>query len=98
MKLELVLIPAGKFIMGTPEHEKPFVGKATVGVSGCILFVAVVVLVVVARKKRKRPQFSMAFLAAARTASYRHAAKSSVSLVRGGNNEHGWCRRLLANV
>ena len=62
VKMELVLIPAGKFIMGTPEHEKPVVGKAMVGVSGGVLFIAVVALFVIARRKRKRPQFSMAFM------------------------------------
>lgn len=62
VKLELVLIPAGKFVMGTPEHEKPAVGQTMVGVSGGILIVAVIVLLVLARKKRKRPQFSMAFM------------------------------------
>ena len=30
VKLDLVLIPAGKFIMGTPEPEKPIVGQTMV--------------------------------------------------------------------
>src|SRR5437763_16598752 len=62
VKLELVLIPAGKFMMGTPEHEKPAVGKGMVGFSGGVLFIAFVALFVSARRKRKRPQFSMAFM------------------------------------
>ena len=33
VKMELVLIPAGKFQMGTPEYEKPFVGQMIVGAS-----------------------------------------------------------------
>ena len=37
VKLELVLIPAGKFKMGTPEHEKPWVGQLLLGVSASLL-------------------------------------------------------------
>jgi formylglycine-generating enzyme required for sulfatase activity len=62
VKLELVLIPAGRFMMGTPEHENPAVGKTMVGVSGGIMFVVLVVWQIRARRKRKRPQFSMAFM------------------------------------
>ena len=62
VKLDLVLIPAGKFIMGTPEHEKPAVGQTMVGVSVGVLFVVMVTLLVRARRKRIRPQFSMAFM------------------------------------
>ena len=63
VKLELVLIPAGKFIMGTPApEEKPILGQIMVGVSGGVLFVAVLLLLVRARMKRTRLQFSMAFM------------------------------------
>ena len=62
VKLELVLIPAGKFIMGTPEHEKPLVGQIMVGISGGILVLAVLLLLVHTRRKRTRLQFSMAFM------------------------------------
>ena len=62
VKMDLVLIPAGRFVMGTPEHEKPAVGKAMVGVSGGIMFVVLMVWLIHARRKRKRPQFSLAFM------------------------------------
>ena len=62
VKLELVLIPVGKFIMGTPEHEKPAVGQTMAGISGGILFVAVLLLLVRTRRKRTRLQFSLAFM------------------------------------
>ena len=62
VKLDLVLIPAGKFLMGTPEHEKPSVGQTMVGISGAVLFVALMTLLVRARRKRIRPQFSMALM------------------------------------
>ena len=62
VKLELVLIPAGKFIMGTPEPEKPIVGQAMVGICGGILLVEMMMLLIHSWKKRKRPQFSMAFM------------------------------------
>jgi len=64
VKMELVLIPAGKFLMGSPEHEKPAVGQAMAGISGGVLFVALVVLLIRAVKKRKRPQISLLFLMA----------------------------------
>src|SRR5471030_1617783 len=60
IKLDLVLIPAGKFIMGTPAPEKPIVGQIMVGVSGGVLFVAVLLLLIRARMKRTRLQFSLA--------------------------------------
>ena len=62
VKMELVLIPAGKFIMGTPAPEKPIVGQIMAGVSGGVLFVAVLLLLVRTRRKRTRLQFSMAFM------------------------------------
>src|SRR5579872_5122353 len=51
VKLELVLIPAGKFIMGTPDPEKPALGQTMVGISGGVLLVAMVMLLVRARRK-----------------------------------------------
>ena len=62
VKLETVLIPAGTFIMGTPEPEKPAVGQTMVGISGFIVFVAALLLLIRAWRKRKRPQFSLAFM------------------------------------
>src|SRR4051812_7255922 len=38
VKLDLVLIPAGKFIMGTPVQEEPAVGQTMVGLSVGVLF------------------------------------------------------------
>ena len=62
VKMELVLIPAGKFIMGTPEYEKSVVGQTMVGISGSVLFAVMLLLLVRARMKRRRLQFSMAFM------------------------------------
>jgi len=62
VKLELVLIPAGKFIMGTPKPEKRIVGKTMVGVSVGALFVVMVLMLIRARRKRSRLQFSMGLM------------------------------------
>ena len=75
VKIEMVLIPAGKFTMGSPEHEKPVVGQTILGISGGILLLLVLNILVRAWKKRKqplesnsakrigfRPQFSLSYL------------------------------------
>ena len=62
VKLELVLIPAGKFIMGTPEAEKPIVGQVMAGFSGGIVFLAILFLLIRAWRKGHRPQFSLALM------------------------------------
>jgi len=62
IKLDLVLIPAGKFVMGMPEYEQPAMGQTMVALSGGIMIVVSVVWLVRARKNRKRPQFSLAFM------------------------------------
>ena len=75
VKIETVLIPAGKFTMGSPEHEKPMVGQTILGISGGILLLLVLNILVRAWKKRKqplasntekrigfRPQFSLGYL------------------------------------
>ncbi len=62
VKLELLLIPAGKFVMGTPEHEKPVIGQSMTGISGGILLLVVAVWLIRARRNRKRPQFSMGLM------------------------------------
>jgi formylglycine-generating enzyme required for sulfatase activity len=56
VKMELVLVPAGKFVMGT---EKPIVGQTIVCVSGGLLLLAAF-LVLKARKGRKRTQLRLA--------------------------------------
>ena len=69
VKLETVLIPAGKFIMGTPEPEpvdedgfrkKIVTGQAFLAASGGVLFVMLSVVVIRAIRLRRRPQYSLA--------------------------------------
>ena len=75
VNMEMVLIPAGKFTMGTPEHEKPEVGQTILGISGGILLLLVLNILARAWKKRRqphasnpekrigfRPQFSLSYL------------------------------------
>jgi formylglycine-generating enzyme required for sulfatase activity len=73
VKLELVLIPAGEFIMGTPEpepvDEAEFCAQIALGqmflvASVAILLVLVGVVVVQAIRRRRRPQYSLARLLA----------------------------------
>ena len=64
VKLELVLIPAGKFLMGTPEREKPVVGQTMTAISGGILLIVVAIWLLRARRNRKRPQFSISLMLA----------------------------------
>jgi len=71
--LETVLIPAGEFVMGTPEPEpvdeegfnkKVVVGQALLAAGGGVLLVLVGTVVVRAIRRRRRPQYSLArFLA-----------------------------------
>jgi hypothetical protein len=71
IKMELVLIPAGRFIMGTsqptPVDERAFQRQiliAQVGLSGCVVALLIMLMVVAVRflRRRSRPQFSLAFL------------------------------------
>ena len=66
VKLELVLIPAGQFIMGTPEPETPketvAVGQTIVAVSGVCALGLLLVMAVRAVLKRQRPKFSLGWL------------------------------------
>jgi len=69
IKMEMVLIPAGKFTMGTPEPEpvdeaafqqKIIIGQAVLAVGGGVLLVFLAVIVIRAIRKRQRPQYSLA--------------------------------------
>jgi formylglycine-generating enzyme required for sulfatase activity len=68
VKMELVLIPAGKFVMGTPEptavdedgfHRKIVTGQALLVASAVALLVMMVVIVVRTVRKRQRPKYSL---------------------------------------
>jgi len=73
VKLELVLIPAGKFTMGTPEpvpvdedafYDKMRLGALAVAVGAGALLVLLAVVVIRAIRQRRRPQYSLARLLA----------------------------------
>jgi formylglycine-generating enzyme required for sulfatase activity len=73
VNLELVLIPAGKFIMGTPEptpvdedgfHKRILTGQVLLAVSGVALLVMLVVVIVRAVRKKQRPKYSLLWLLA----------------------------------
>lgn len=73
VKMELVLIPAGIFIMGTPEptavdedgfHKRILTGQALLAVSATALLVILVVVIGKAVRKRQRPKFSLLWLLA----------------------------------
>jgi formylglycine-generating enzyme required for sulfatase activity len=68
VKMELVLIPAGKFIMGTPEptpvdeegfRKKIVTGQALLVASAVALLVMLVVVTIRAIRKRRWPQWSL---------------------------------------
>jgi len=78
IKMELVLIPAGKFVMGTPEptpvdeagfQKQILFGQAGLAVSAAALLIIVAIIVVRAVRKRSRPQLSLALLLMATVAA-----------------------------
>jgi formylglycine-generating enzyme required for sulfatase activity len=69
VKLEMVLIPAGRFTMGTPEpkavdeegfRKKISTGQMALGIGGGVLLVLLGVVAVRAIRRRQRPQYSLA--------------------------------------
>jgi len=73
VKLELVLIPAGQFIMGTPEptpvdedgfRKKIITGQVLSAVSSGMLLVLLTFVVVKSIRKRQRPKYSLLWLLA----------------------------------
>ena len=68
VKLELVLIPAGQFIMGTPEpvpvdedrfHKQILTGQVLFAVCGVVLLFMLVFVIVQAVRNRQRPKYSL---------------------------------------
>lgn len=73
MKLELVLIPAGQFIMGTPEpvpvdedgfRKQIVAGQALLALGGGVLLVLLGAIVFQTIRNRQRPKFSLSRLTA----------------------------------
>jgi formylglycine-generating enzyme required for sulfatase activity len=73
VKLELVLIPAGTFKMGTPEpppldkegfRSKILTGAVVMGVGGGVLLSLLSAVLIRAIRKRQRPQYSLAWFLA----------------------------------
>jgi len=73
IKMEMVLIPAGKFVMGVPEPERVdeegfitriWIGQFAVAASISVLLVMVAVIILRAIRKKQRPQYSLARLLA----------------------------------
>ena len=62
VKLDLVLIPAGKFTMGTPKPESPEIGGAILSVAGLAALILIAVPLARAVRQRRRPQFSLRWL------------------------------------
>jgi formylglycine-generating enzyme required for sulfatase activity len=67
VKLELVLIPAGKFVMGTPEPAPPeitaFSGQVAIGI-GAVLVLGLIQLVCFLNRERQHIAFSLRWLLA----------------------------------
>jgi formylglycine-generating enzyme required for sulfatase activity len=62
VKLELVLIPAGKFNMGMPLPESPWVGGGILLILGLTVLVLVAVAIIRAIRQHRRFQFSWRWL------------------------------------
>src|SRR5262249_11777512 len=71
VKLELVLIPAGRFMMGTPgrppmdedSYQKQImIGKVLLMASGGALFLILTIVVIRAIRTKRRPQLSLGLL------------------------------------
>ena len=71
VNMELVLIPAGKFIMGTPEPtpvdeegclKKIVIGQALLATSTVALLVMLALITIQAIRKRQRPKYSLLWL------------------------------------
>jgi formylglycine-generating enzyme required for sulfatase activity len=62
IKMEMVLIPAGKFIMGAEEPESPWIGLGILAVGGLMALVMIAMTVTRAIRERRRPQFSLRWL------------------------------------
>ncbi|MCY3018035.1 MAG: formylglycine-generating enzyme family protein [Planctomycetota bacterium] len=60
--LELVLIPAGKFVMGTPEPESPWIGGTIFGIAALVTLILLARLLWRAFRQHRRPQFSLRWL------------------------------------
>jgi formylglycine-generating enzyme required for sulfatase activity len=68
VKLELVLIPAGQFIMGTPEPTQPaetaVVGQTILVLGAAAALLPLLIVALRARKRKHRANFSLLFLLA----------------------------------
>jgi len=62
VKLEMVLVPAGNFIMGTPEPESQLIGLSIMALGGLVALILIAIPIVRAIRQRRRPQFSLRWL------------------------------------
>jgi formylglycine-generating enzyme required for sulfatase activity len=75
VKMEFVLIPAGKFVMGTPQPESLWIGRGILIGGGTLVFALLAAMVLgMVRRRSFWPQFSllwlMAFMSAMSVVSY----------------------------